>query len=136
MAQRVQLKVCTIAPERPFLATLADELLAMSAGDPMRLPGVTVLLPTQRAVSALREAFLRTAPEGRGRVHCTSRLVRRRRSIYAQWHWMAATQSAAPCGAKLDAHLFIANSDKLSPQFTCNNLGPCRWRSGKMGGGQ
>ena len=61
----MQPKVYTIAPERPFLATLAEGLLAMNAGDPMRLPRVTILLPTRRAVRALREAFLRAAPEGR-----------------------------------------------------------------------
>jgi ATP-dependent helicase/nuclease subunit B len=52
-------KVYTIAPERPFLATLADGLLGMTAGDPMRLPRVTILLPTRRTVRALRDAFLR-----------------------------------------------------------------------------
>jgi len=62
---RVQPKVYSIAPERPFLATLADGLLEMTAGDPMRLPHITVLLPTRRAVRALRDAFLRAAPEGR-----------------------------------------------------------------------
>jgi len=59
----VQPKIYTIAPERPFLATLADGLLAMNAGDPMRLPRVTILLPTRRVVRALREAFLRGAPK-------------------------------------------------------------------------
>src|SRR6516164_5794115 len=58
-------KVYTIAPERPFLATLADELLAMTGGDPLRLTRVTILLPTRRAVRALREAFLRATPAGR-----------------------------------------------------------------------
>ena len=41
MTQRVPPKVYTIGPERPFLATLADGLLAMTAGDPMRLPRVS-----------------------------------------------------------------------------------------------
>jgi ATP-dependent helicase/nuclease subunit B len=57
-------KVYTITPERPFLVTLAAGLLAMSAGDPLRLARVTVLLPTRRAVRSLREAFLRATPEG------------------------------------------------------------------------
>ena len=57
-------KVYTITPERPFLVTLAAGLLAMTAGDPLRLTRVTVLLPTRRAVRSLREAFLRTTPEG------------------------------------------------------------------------
>ena len=65
MTQRVPPKVYAIGPERPFLATLADGLLAMTGGDPMRLPRVTILLPTRRAVRALRDAFLRSAPEGR-----------------------------------------------------------------------
>jgi len=57
-------KVYTIAPERPFLATLVDGLLGMAAGAPMRLARVIVLLPTRRAVRALREAFLRASPKG------------------------------------------------------------------------
>jgi len=55
----------TIAPERPFLATLADGLISMTAGDPLLLPRVTILLPTRRAVRSLREAFLRATAEGR-----------------------------------------------------------------------
>jgi ATP-dependent helicase/nuclease subunit B len=65
VTERVQPKVYTIAPERPFLATLADGLLGMTAGNPLQLPRVTVLLPTRRAVRALRDAFLRAASEGR-----------------------------------------------------------------------
>jgi ATP-dependent helicase/nuclease subunit B len=61
----VRPKVYTIAPERPFLATLANGLLEITAGDPIRLPRVTILLPTRRAVRAMREAFLRAAPAGR-----------------------------------------------------------------------
>jgi ATP-dependent helicase/nuclease subunit B len=61
----VRPKVFTIAPEQPFLDTLADGLLEMARGDPLRLPRVLLLLPTRRAVRALREAFLRAAPEGR-----------------------------------------------------------------------
>jgi len=64
VTERVRPKVYTIGPERPFLATLADGLLGMTVGDPMRLPRATILLPTRRAVRALREAFLRAAPEG------------------------------------------------------------------------
>ena len=72
MTERVQPKVYTIAPERPFLATLAGGLLEMTGGDPLRLPRVTVLLPTRRAVRALREAFLRATRQGQeeiGRAH-------------------------------------------------------------------
>jgi ATP-dependent helicase/nuclease subunit B len=64
VTERVPPKVYTIAPERPFQATLAGGLLEMAGGDPLRLLRITVLLPTRRAVRALREAFLRTAPEG------------------------------------------------------------------------
>jgi ATP-dependent helicase/nuclease subunit B len=63
--RRVQLKVYTIAAERPFLRTLAAELLKISGSDPLQLPRATVLLPTRRAVRGLREAFLRiTGEEG------------------------------------------------------------------------
>lgn len=61
----VQPKIYTIAPDRPFLATLATGLLAIAAGDPLLLPRVIVLLPTRRAARALREAFLRAAMDGR-----------------------------------------------------------------------
>ena len=61
MTERVRPKVYTIAPERPFLATLADGLLEMTDGDPIRLLRVTILLPTRRAVRAMREAFLRAS---------------------------------------------------------------------------
>ena len=54
----------TIAPDRPFLATLANGLIGMTAGDPLLLPRVSVLLPTRRAVRSLREAFLRATMEG------------------------------------------------------------------------
>jgi ATP-dependent helicase/nuclease subunit B len=61
----VQPKVYTIAPDRPFLATLAAGLLEMAGDDPLVLPRITVLLPTRRAVRSLREAFLRTTLDGR-----------------------------------------------------------------------
>ncbi len=65
MTERPVPKVYAIAPERPFLATLAGGLLGMTGGDPLRLTRVTVLLPTRRAVRALRDAFLRASPAGR-----------------------------------------------------------------------
>src|SRR5262245_26216131 len=65
VTQGVRPKVYTIPPERPFLATLASGLLETTAGDPMRLPRVTILLPTRRAARALREAFLRISSDGR-----------------------------------------------------------------------
>jgi hypothetical protein len=55
VTEKMPPKVSTIAPERPFVATLADRLLAMTGGDPLGLPRVTVLLPTRRAVRALRD---------------------------------------------------------------------------------
>ncbi len=56
--------IYTIAPDRPFLATLAQGLLGLAGGDPLRLPRMTVLLPTRRAARSLREAFLRLTAEG------------------------------------------------------------------------
>jgi ATP-dependent helicase/nuclease subunit B len=56
--------VFTIAPDRPFLGTLAGGLVTLTGGDPLRLPRMTVLLPTRRAVRSLREAFLRLTGEG------------------------------------------------------------------------
>ena len=56
--------VYTIAPDRPFLTTLAAGLLGGAGGDPLALTRITVLLPTRRAVRALREAFLRVLPDG------------------------------------------------------------------------
>ena len=55
----------TIAPGRPFLASLAAGLLAMAGGDPLALARMTVLLPTRRAARALRDAFLRVTPLGK-----------------------------------------------------------------------
>ncbi len=56
--------IYTIAPDRPFLATLAHGLLGRAGGDPLMLPRMSVLLPTRRAARALREAFLRLTAEG------------------------------------------------------------------------
>src|SRR3979411_9844 len=68
----------TIAPARPFLATLAGGLLAMAEGDPLRLARMTVLLPTRRAARSLREAFLRLTGDS-GTPGTTLLLPRRRR---------------------------------------------------------
>jgi len=57
-------RLYTISPDRPFLATLARGLVDLAEGDPLRLSRITVLLPTRRAVRALREAFLRLTGEG------------------------------------------------------------------------
>lgn len=55
--------IYTIAPDRPFLETLARGLIAEAGGDPLALPLTTVLLPTRRSARALREAFLRITAE-------------------------------------------------------------------------
>ncbi len=57
-------QIYTIAADRPFLATLAKGLVSLAGGDPLRLPRMTVLLPTRRAARSLREAFLRLTGEG------------------------------------------------------------------------
>jgi ATP-dependent helicase/nuclease subunit B len=57
-------RLYTIAADRPFLATLARGLVELAGGDPLRLPRMTVLLPTRRAARSLREAFLRLTGEG------------------------------------------------------------------------
>src|SRR5579872_2759585 len=57
-------RVYTIAPDRPFLATVAKGLVSLADGDPLRLPRMIVLLPTRRAARSLREAFLRLTGEG------------------------------------------------------------------------
>ena len=55
-----------IAPGRPFLADLARALRkAAPADDPAALAGITVYLPTRRAVRALTQAFVDTAAEAR-----------------------------------------------------------------------
>ncbi len=51
--------VFTIPSGVAFVDALAAGLLAESGGDPLVLARATVLLPTRRAVRALREAFLR-----------------------------------------------------------------------------
>jgi ATP-dependent helicase/nuclease subunit B len=61
----VQPRLYTIAPDRPFLSTLAEGLLAGAGPDPLALTRITVLLPTRRAVRALRDAFLRVLPNWR-----------------------------------------------------------------------
>ncbi|MBV8243141.1 MAG: hypothetical protein JOY75_20355, partial [Hyphomicrobiales bacterium] len=58
-------RLYAIPPERPFLQTLAEGLAARAGADPLALSRVTVLLPTRRAVRALRDAFLRTTAAGK-----------------------------------------------------------------------
>ncbi|KAF0115775.1 MAG: hypothetical protein FD149_1499 [Rhodospirillaceae bacterium] len=52
--------VWTIAPERPFVDTLAAGLRMKAGPEPLQLARMTVLLPNRRTCLALREAFLRT----------------------------------------------------------------------------
>ena len=56
--------IYTIAPDRAFLATLAQGLLALAGGDPLMLPRMTVLLPTRRAARALRKPVAHPAEAG------------------------------------------------------------------------
>jgi ATP-dependent helicase/nuclease subunit B len=56
--------IYTLAPDRPFLATVAQGLLSLAGGDPLSLARMTVLLPTRRAARSLREAFLRLTAAG------------------------------------------------------------------------
>jgi ATP-dependent helicase/nuclease subunit B len=55
----MQPRVFTIVSDLPFLDALVAGLRAESGEDPLALARYTVLLPTRRAVRALREAFLR-----------------------------------------------------------------------------
>lgn len=50
--------VFTIPPGENFVAALARQLLIETKDDPLALSAMLVLLPTRRAVRALREAFL------------------------------------------------------------------------------
>jgi len=51
--------VYTIAPDLPFVDTLAAGIVDRWGGDPLSLARVRVLLPTRRSCRSLREAFLR-----------------------------------------------------------------------------
>src|SRR5271166_956087 len=59
-------RLYTIPPECPFLTVLAEGLVAMAGGNPLALSRIIVLLPTRRAIRALRDAFLRVSPDGKG----------------------------------------------------------------------
>jgi ATP-dependent helicase/nuclease subunit B len=61
-------RIYTVPPGRPFLAALAEALVAGALPangapkpDPLQLADVTLLLPTRRATRALHDAFLRAA---------------------------------------------------------------------------
>lgn len=51
--------VFTIPPGESFVDALARGLMEETAGDPLALAGMLILLPTRRSCRALREAFLR-----------------------------------------------------------------------------
>jgi ATP-dependent helicase/nuclease subunit B len=53
--------VFTIPSGAPFAATLARGLLARTGGDPLRLSGTTIFLPTRRAARGFAEIFAREA---------------------------------------------------------------------------
>ena len=56
----------TIAPGRSFLSDLATALRAAApTGDPAALADMTIYLPTRRAVRALTQAFIDSAPDAR-----------------------------------------------------------------------
>uniref|UniRef100_UPI0031DA6D4E hypothetical protein n=1 Tax=Inquilinus sp. TaxID=1932117 RepID=UPI0031DA6D4E len=54
-------RVYTIAAGGGVADALARGLLARAAGDPLALGAMTVLLPSRRAGTTLRDAFLRAA---------------------------------------------------------------------------
>jgi ATP-dependent helicase/nuclease subunit B len=60
MATR-QPRLFTLPPTVPFVDTLAHVLLARVGEDRLALAAMTILLPTRRAVRALRDAFLRAS---------------------------------------------------------------------------
>ena len=68
----------------------------MAGGDPLALPRITVLLPTRRAVRALRDAFLRTAPDGKSpeRRCCCRGCGRSATSIRTSCRWSKASATS------------------------------------------
>jgi len=56
---RAERHVFTIPAATGFLDALAEGLLKEASGDPLRLAGYRILLPTRRSCRALQEAFLR-----------------------------------------------------------------------------
>ncbi|MEM8914924.1 MAG: double-strand break repair protein AddB, partial [Pseudomonadota bacterium] len=55
-------RLFSIPAHQPFATTLARALLDEVADDPRALSGLTILLPTRRAIIAMRAAFLAAAP--------------------------------------------------------------------------
>ena len=64
MAERGQPRVYTIAAHRGFADALAAGLLARHAGSGLGLARLTLLLPSQRAIRTVTEAFIRAAGVG------------------------------------------------------------------------
>jgi ATP-dependent helicase/nuclease subunit B len=58
-------RIFTIDPERPFLRDLACVLRASMDAEGAGLADAIIYLPTRRAIRALGEAFIKTAPGGR-----------------------------------------------------------------------
>lgn len=70
------MKVYTIAPGLSFVDVLAAGLLERAGHDPLRLSEATVLLPTRRAIRALKDAFLKhVGEEGQGGALLLPRLL-------------------------------------------------------------
>lgn len=64
MADRRGPSVYSIPPHRAFADALVNGILAMHGGDPMALAQGTILLPNNRAVQAISDAFVRRADAG------------------------------------------------------------------------
>ncbi len=62
---RSPLRLFSIAAERPFLADLACALRASLTAEGAALSDALIYLPTRRAVRALTDAFVETAPDAR-----------------------------------------------------------------------
>nr|WP_238995657.1 double-strand break repair protein AddB [Sphingomonas solaris] len=62
MAERLSLY--SIPPHRAFADALAAGLIARAGDDPLALARGTILLPNARAITALRDAFVRRAGDG------------------------------------------------------------------------
>jgi inactivated superfamily I helicase len=75
----VQSKVYTLAPERPFLATLADGLLGITGEDPLQPTRLTILLPDPARDARLARRI--SARDARRREAATPLLLPRKRLI-------------------------------------------------------
>ncbi|MEN9288793.1 MAG: hypothetical protein RL317_416, partial [Pseudomonadota bacterium] len=64
MAERRDPAVYTIPPHRAFADALVTGVLAQHGSDPMALARGIILLPNNRAVQAISDAFVRKADQG------------------------------------------------------------------------